>query len=459
MNYLRHIYSLSLFFIIIIISKPLYADNQSLSDAKNACESNNIENFEKIIMPLVNDNNPNAQYFLALQYLKTSYCGKTVRPNYKESLNLLKKAALQKHISASSALSSLYNPKGHGRGKVRSDSLQSLKWAYLASSFNNEYAHIKPSDSDDWNSEKYQNAFQIEKQFNLNKTRIKGLISSAKKNLTEEQINIVDLHTGECLQNLSSCSEIIIANDENESTQITNNSQKLVCKIKMSKAIPCTKEKKIELEGRGINILERPMTCGKNVTTEFIDVIVNADNNSMKIDNVNVQICSGAPIKNKTVEFRQQCEPIEDDYYEADGFLQGKINYYSGPLKSGAIVGWEAQREKQLIQNLDSGLATRIIQPPSTIASSYGKCYPAEKKDYLVKEHQDYLKQKELDEIAEKKLQELKAKYADAPSCSDVPFMDKYKKKASKVNMDILTGNPPEPCKKRGEILLPKSMR
>ena len=62
MNYLRHIYSLSLFF-IIIISKPLYADNQSLSDAKNACESNNIENFERIIMPLVNDNNPDAKYF------------------------------------------------------------------------------------------------------------------------------------------------------------------------------------------------------------------------------------------------------------------------------------------------------------------------------------------------------------------------------------------------------------
>ena len=464
MQYIKHTYLIFLIF-FTLISRPLYAENTSISDALTACNASNIENYEKIIFPLVNDGNAEAQYVLGQQYLKTSYCGKTVLPNYKEAVSLLKKAALQKHILASLTLSKLYDPKGYGRGKVRSDSLQSLKWAILANSFNNEFANIKASDSDDWNSEKYQNDFQIEKQFNTNKIFIDGAISSAKKVLTEEQINLVNLHTNECLKNLSSCNEIIIASNENQNPETTNNSQNLVCKIKKNKAMPCTEEKKIELEGRNINVLENPMSCGKNVSTEFIDVIVNEDNNTISVDNISTKICSGLPTPGKEAVFRQHCDPIEDDYLTKDGFLQGKLIYFSGPTETEQIAKWESERKKQLIQNLDTTLVTKIIQPPSTIAYSFGKCYLAEKKEFLVKEHEELMKQKELDDIAEKKLQETKDKYADAPSCSDLPYMDKYKKKAQKTHMAVMMGNPPEPCKKRGapgtkpNILLPKSMR
>jgi len=458
MKYLKHVYVIFLIS-FIFLSKPLYANNLLITDAINACNANNIENFEKIILPLVNDGSRNAQYVLGRKYLKTSYCGKVVQPNYKEAVSLLKKAALQKHIKASMSLSAIYNPEGFGRGKVRSDSLQSLKWALLANSFNNEFANIKPSDSDDWNSEKYQNDFQTEKRFNLNKTYIDGAIAGAQKFLAEEKINLVNLHVNECLKNLSSCNEIIIASNENQLSETTNNTQNLVCEIKKNNAVPCTEEKKIELEGRNINILASPMSCGKNVTTEFIDVIVNKDNNTISVDNISTKICSGAPTPGKEAVFRQYCDPIEDNYLTEDGFLQGKLIYFSGPSETEQIAKWESERKKQLIQNLDTSLTTQIIQPPSTIAYSFGKCYLAEKKEFLVKEHEELMKQKELDDIAEKKLQETKDKYADAPSCSDLPYMDKYKKKASSVNMNILTGNPPEPCKKRGAIILPKSMR
>lgn len=464
MKHLRHIY---LVFIVyfIIISKALYASDSLVTDALNACNANNIENFEKIILPLVDDGNSIAQYVLAQAYLKTSYCGTTVQPNYKGAVSLLKKSALQKHISASLDLSSIYSPTGFGRGKVRSDSLQSLKWALLAYSFNNEFANIKPSDSDDWNSQKYQNDFQTEKQFNLNKIYIDSAIANARKVLTAEQINLVNLHVNECLKNLSSCNEIIIASNENQLSETANNSQNLVCQITKNKATACTEEKKIELEGRNINILKNPMSCGTNVSTEFIDVIVNQDNNIIKVDNVSTKICSGVPTQGKEALFRQQCDPIEDDYLTEDGFLEGKLIYFTGPTDDEQMAKLESERKKQLIQNLDTTLVTKIIQPPSVIEYSFGKCYLAEKKEFLVKKHEEFIKQKELDDIAEKKLQEIKDKYADAPLCSKLPNMEKYKKKAQKTHMDIIMGNPPEPCKKGGApgtkptILLPKSMR
>ena len=465
MRYLKHVYVIFLIS-FIVLSKPLYANNVLITDAINACNDNNIENFEKIILPLVNDGNSNAQYVLGNEYLKTFYCGRTVQPNYKEAVSLLKKAALQKHISASLTLSKLYNPAGLGAGKVRSDYMQSLKWALLANSFNNEFANITPSNSDHWNSEKYQNDFETEKQFNANKIFIRAATASIKKSVTEEHTNLVDLHVNECLKNLSSCKEIINASNKNETTKISDNSQNLVCEIKKNNAVPCTEEKKIELEGRNINILKTPMSCGKNVSTEFIDVIVDKDNNTISVDNVSTKICSGEPTPGKEAIFRQHCDPIEDDYLTKDGFLQGKLIYFSGSSETEQIAKLESERKKQLIQNLDTTLVTKIIQPPSTIAYSFGKCYLAEKKEFLVKKHEEYMKQKELDDIAEKKLKETKDKYADAPSCRDLPYMEKYKKKASKVNMDIMLGNPPEPCKKsRGtpgsvpEILLPKSMR
>lgn len=451
----------------LLISTPILADSALIENAIKACNSGSKENFEKIIKPLVDKNNPNAQVVLAEQYLKTSYCGDTVQPNYKEAINLLKKAALQKHIWASIELSSLYNPKGTGKGRVRSDSLQSLKWALLASSFNNEFANIKPENSDDWNSEKYQNAFQIEKEFNTNKIYINSAVSQANKNLTKEQISLVNTHIKKCLQDLTACNDNIVARDKTEPTQIANskNNQNLVCKIQNNKAIPCTEEKAKELDKKGTTkekILQNPMLCGTKVSTEFINVIVNEDNSSITVNNISTKICSGAPIKGKEAIFRQQCEPIEEDYLTEDGFMQGKLIY--NPSKKDQVAKWESEQKKQLIQNLDSSLAVKIIKAPSTIAYSFGECYPAEKKELLVKEHEELLKQKELDDIAEKKLEAIKNKYADAPSCNDLPNMEKYKKKAQKTFMDVAMGNPPEPCKKGGapgtepQILLPKSM-
>lgn len=459
--FLNKIFFISLVIIVLSI-KPVYSNNSLISDAMQACEANNLEKFEKIIKPLANKNNPEAQYILGIENLKTSYCGNTVQPNYKEALNLLKKAALQKHIQASLRLSDLYDKNGSGRGKIRSDSLQSMKWVLLAFYFNNEFANVEPSG--DFNTEKYQNDFRIQKQFLQNKNFINARGSQAKKNMTKEQYSLVKTHVKECLQDLSKCNDTIVSASETGSNQTasSNNSQGLICKITLNEAIPCTGEKIAELEKKGAkkeDILKNPFRCGKKATIEFVDLVLNKDSNTMSVNNVGVKFCRGAPENGKEAAFRQECNPIEQDFLSKDGFLEGKL------IMRGAndqVAKLETSRKKQLIQNLDSNMATRIIKAPSEIAYSYGPCYAADKKESLVKEHKKIMKQKELDNSAEKKEQATKDKYKDAPKCESLYMKNgKYNRG---IHMNVMSRNPPEPCYAKvgsmgKELLLPKSMR
>jgi hypothetical protein len=224
-------------------------------------------------------------------------------------------------------------------------------------------------------------------------------------------------------------------------------SLKLSCLVYTDTAIPCTEAKFAELEKKGMTkekVLVQPKSCGVSKTTEVIDV--NISSPKMLIGSVNAQICSGQPVNGKEAKFKENCDPIEDDYKSERGFIEGRLTFY-GPYGEGAVAEWNSDIKKMLLPNSgESTMAKVVIPPSSVVASSVGKCFPSSMRAALLSKVENDKKEQIADNLKAAKYEALQAKYANAPVCDDLMMTPKYKKNWATFKSQVMAGDPPEPC-------------
>lgn len=244
----------------------------------------------------------------------------------------------------------------------------------------------------------------------------------------------------------------------------TADSLKLSCRVYTDTAISCTEARFAELLKQGTTkdkVLLRPMVCGVSKKTEVVDV--NISSPKMLIGGVNAQICSGQPVNGKEAIFKENCDPIEDDYKSEKGFIEGRLTFY-GPYGEGAVAEWNSNIKKMLVPNSgNEAMAVVVRNSPSVVASSVGKCFPSSMRAELLSKVESEKKQQVADNLRATKQEALQAKFSNAASCDDLMMSPKYKKNWATFKSQVMAGNPPEPCVQCGtpgncNVLLPKNL-